>query len=245
MTFNERVRDEDVARLRCVSTATLCSQLLQRGIRNCFMSGLAPVSAGQRMVGQAYTLRYVPAREDLGLSPDFDNETNEQRIAVEDVGEGEVLVIDARQDVSVGSLGSILTTRLLRRGAAGLVTDGALRDTPAIARLNLPVYAAGRNARLSSVAHHPVDRNVPVGCGGVLVMPGDVLVGDDEGVVVIPKALAASVARDAEQQERLEDFITEQITRGASIKGAYPPEESLLQAYQEHIESPQRTEQYP
>jgi regulator of RNase E activity RraA len=189
------------------------------------------------MVGHAYTLRYVPAREDLGVSSHFDNDTNQQRLAVEDISEGQVLVIDARQDTSVGSLGNILSTRLQQRGAAGLVTDGALRDSPAIAQVGLPTYAAGSNARLSSVVHHPADRNVPIGCAGVLILPGDVLVGDDEGVVVIPSAMASPVARDAERQERLEEFITDQVRRGASIKGVYPPQEALLRAYDESARS--------
>lgn len=211
-----------------VSTATLCSQLLQRGIRNCFLAGVAPVGEAKRMVGHAYTLRYVPAREDLGVSAHFDNSTNEQRLAVEDVGPGEVLVIDARGDCSAGTLGNILATRLASRGAAGLVTDGSFRDYSAIANLDLPAFAGGANARLSSVIHHPADRNLPISCGGVLVQPGDVLVGDADGVAVVPNAMADEIAREALRQEQLEDFITEQIAGGAAIAGVYPAGEELL-----------------
>lgn len=208
--------------LRSVSTATLTSQLLKRGFRNTFIGGLVPLRPDLRMVGRAFTLRYAPAREDVGFYVEYDNTTNVQRLAVEAIGPGDVLVIDARNDVRAASFGHIIATRMLRRGAAGLVTDGGLRDTPRFRSLDLPAYARIAHATTSSIAHYPVDMNVPVGCGGVLVMPGDILVGDAEGVVVIPTAVADDVARDAAEQEQTEDYILERVRSGDSIRGVYP-----------------------
>jgi regulator of RNase E activity RraA len=208
--------------LKRTSTATITSQLLQRGLRNTFMSGLTPLRPDLRMAGYAFTLRYVPSREDIGIEVDYDNETNVQRLAVESIGPEQVLVIDARGELRSASLGHILATRMMNRGAAGLVTDGALRDSHMFSELDLPAYAAGAHATTSSVMHHPVEQNVAIGCCGVLVMPGDVVVGDAEGVVVIPAALADEVARDALEQEEYEAFVLARVGEGASIKGLYP-----------------------
>lgn len=213
-------------RLLQVSTATLTSQLLKRGFRNTFIAGLTPTRPDKRMVGYAFTLRYVPAREDLDMQVDYDNNTNVQRLAVEAVGPEDVLVIDARGDVRAASFGHIIATRIMRRGAAGLVSDGALRDTPAFRDLDLPVYVKMAHATTSSVIHHPADMNVPIGCGGVLVMPGDVVVGDAEGVVVIPSHVAEEVAHAAYEQDLIEEFILEKVQAGSSIKRVYPPDEN-------------------
>jgi regulator of RNase E activity RraA len=207
-----------------VSTATLTSQLQKRGFRNTFLRGLTPLRPDLRLVGYAFTLRYVPAREDL-TDELYDNTKNIQRIAVESVNPGDVLVIDARGDVGAATLGNILATRLKARGAAGLVTDGALRDTPGYRELDLPSYVKGAHAATSFLIHHPVDINAPIGCAGVLVMPGDVMVGDGEGVVAIPAQVAEEVAHDAYEQERLEEFIQQKVASGASILGVYPPDE--------------------
>jgi regulator of RNase E activity RraA len=211
-------------RLQHVSTATLSSQLLNRGFRNTFIPSLIALRPDLRMVGTAFTLRYAPTREDFGIEVDLDNDTNVQRVAVETIGAGQVLVIDARGDISAASFGHIIATRIKIRGAAGLVSDGALRDTPAFKTLDLPAYARAAHAATSSVAHLPVDMSVPIGCGGVLVMPGDVIVGDAEGVVVIPATLAEEVAHDAFEQEKLETFILERVQEGSSIRGMYPPD---------------------
>jgi regulator of RNase E activity RraA len=195
-TTGERVGEDVLALLRGVSTATLSSQLLKRGFAQLFMRGVKPLRPDLRMAGQAFTLRYIPARADLGgLGGDFDNRTNRQRLAVEAVGPGDVLVIDARGDTGAGSLGNILATRVRVRGAAGIVTDGAFRDAPAFREIDLPTYAAGQHANISSTIHHPVDLNVPVACGGVTVLPGDVVVGDAEGVIVIPRATSSASIR--------------------------------------------------
>lgn len=214
------------ANLRQASTATLTSQLMKRGFRNTFIPGLTATRPDLRLVGRALTLRYVPAREDLDVRVDFDNMTNVQRLAVEAIEAGQVLVIDARGDLGAATFGHILATRIMRRGAAGLVTDGAVRDSPRFPELDLPVYYRAAHATASSTAHHPADLNVVIGCGGLMVAPDDVVVGDAEGVVMIPGAIAEEVARDAAAQEALEDRIWERVNGGASIRGLYPPDDA-------------------
>ena len=182
------------------------------------------------MVGYAYTLRYLPLREDLADTL-YDNTKNIQRLAVEAVGQDDVLVIDARGDVRAATLGNILATRLKVRGAAGLVTDGALRDTPGFKELDFPAYVRAAHAATSFMIHHPIDMNVPIACGGVMVLPGDVMVGDGEGVVAIPAHMAEEVAHDAYEQERQEEFIQLKVAGGAGIVGVYPPNEQTLGEY--------------
>lgn len=223
---------ETIELLRIPGTATIWSVLARHGLRYTFMSGVLPLRKGQRMVGQAFTLRYIPAREDLDWGSGVDNLTDPQRVAVESVGPNDVLVIDARGDVRAGSAGAILCTRMKMRGAAGVVTDGAFRDTPEIAASGLPAYARAAHAGTNKTIHHPTDIQLPISCGGVAVFPGDVLVGDDEGVIVIPRHLATAVAAEAAAQERREDFILEKICGGASIIGVYPPNEATLGEYE-------------
>lgn len=220
--MSEPLNTATLSVLRRVSAATLTSQLLGRGLRNTFLTGVAPLRPDLRLVGVAFTVRYVPAREDLETFSVYDNETNIQRIAVESVEPGQVLVIDARGETGAASLGHILATRLRVRGAAGLVTDGALRDSHLFTGLDLPVYAAARHAATSSIKHHPADLNVPVACAGVLVMPGDVLVGDAGGVIVVPRHMAEEVAIDALEQEQYEEFVLSEVNAGASIRDLYP-----------------------
>ena len=215
-----------------VSTASLTSQLLNRGFRTTFLAGLTPLRPDLRMVGYAYTLRYVPAREDRGMQVAYDNSTNVQRLAVEAIGPRHVLVIDARGELSAASFGHIIATRLLKRGAAGLVTDGALRDTDGFRRLGLPSYARGAHATTSSVTHHPADMNVPIGCAGVLVEPGDLVIGDAEGVVVCPIAVAREVVQAAYEQDRLEAFILAKVEGGAQLRGTYPPSDETRREYE-------------
>jgi regulator of RNase E activity RraA len=218
--------------LRRASTATLTTQLLKRGFRNTFLAGLTPSRPDLRLVGYAYTLRYVPMREDLTLNQPVDNRVSEQRLAVEEVGPGDVLVIDARGDIGAATLGNILAERMHQRGAAGIVTDGAVRDWPAFREMQIPTYAQAAHAAVSWLRHHPADRNVPIGCAGVLIIPGDVIVGDAEGVVAIPQAVAESVALDAAAQDDLEAFLLEQVQAGASILTAYPPDEATRAEYE-------------
>lgn len=225
-----------LAMLKEVSTATISAQLLKRGYNQLYLHGIAPLRPDLRMAGQAFTLRFIPSREDLArdeqmASGEFNNLKNRQRIAVESVGAGEVLVIDARGDTRAASLGNILVARIKARGAAGIVTDGAFRDSPAIKEIDLPTFARGQNPNISFTVHYAADINVPVSCGGVAVIPGDVIVGDAEGVMVIPLAEAEGVARDGWEQERKEEFIYEKVAAGASIVGTYPPDAATLAEY--------------
>lgn len=219
--------------LRGIGTATLTSQLMARGLRNTFMQNVGLLTGcRRRMVGEAFTLRYIPSREDIDVSAVFENREHPQRKAVETVPAGHVMVIDCRQDKRAAGAGSILVTRMMMRGAEGVVTDGGLRDTPVIEELDFPVYCAGRAAPTNLTRHHAIDINVPVGCGEVPVYPGDVIVGDREGVVVIPRHLADEVARDGAEQSLFEDFVSERVRGGASTFGLYPPNEEARTAFE-------------
>ena len=227
------VSTETLQRLRHVSVATVCTQLFKRGLRNVFIQGIARLTrpSGGNLVGPAFTLRNIPAREDLDQINVFENPEHPQRKAIESVPAGHVLVIDCRGETRVASGGQILTTRLKVRGAAGIVSDGPVRDSGAIAAMDFPVYCAGGSAPLNLIHHHAIDLNVPIGCGGVAVYPGDVIVGDDEGVAVIPQHLADEVARDAAEQEIMEVFVLERIEAGAALPGTYPPNAETRAAY--------------
>jgi regulator of RNase E activity RraA len=222
-------------RLGKVSTATLCTALFKRGFRNVYIQGISRLTQPStgNLVGQAFTMRSIPAREDLDQLSAFDDPNHPQRKAIESVPPGYVLVLDCRQEKRVASGGQILTTRLKVRGAAGLVSDGPVRDSGEIAKMDFPVYCAGGSAPLNLLCHHAIDLNVPIGCGGVAVYPGDVIVGDDEGVVVIPQHLADEVAEQCEEQEKMEAFILERVQGGAKLAGTYPPNEETKAAYAE------------
>jgi len=210
--------------LQKTSTATLTTVLFKRGFRNVFVQGVFLLNRdAPRMVGAAYTLRYIPAREDLDQLGAFEGRGHPQREAIEACPPGQVLVMDARRDASAATGGDILMTRLMVRGVAGVVTDGGLRDTPTIEKLPWPAYCAARSAPLNLVRHHAVDAQVPIGCGGVPVYPGDVVVGDAEGVVVIPAKIAEEVATEAEAQTQFEDWVEAKVKQGRPIFGLYPP----------------------
>lgn len=220
--------------LRKVSVATLCTQLFKRGFRNVFIQGIGRLtdpSCGN-LVGPAYTMRNIPAREDIDQISAFDNPDHPQRKGIESVPPGHVLVIDCRGETRVASGGQILTTRLKVRGGAGIVSDGPVRDSAAISEMDFPVYCAGGSAPLNLIHHHAIDLNVPIGCGGVAVYPGDIIVGDDEGVAVIPRHLADEVARDAFEQEKMEAFILERVEGGAKLAGTYPPNAETKAAFE-------------
>ncbi len=218
------MRDETRTKLAGVSTATLTTVLLKRGLRNTFIGGISLINRdAPRLVGPAFTLRYIPAREDLDHIGVFQDRGHPQRRAIEECPPGSVFVIDSRGDPSAASAGGILITRLMKRGVAGVVTDGGFRDTPDIEVMPFPVYHAQPSAPTNLIKHHAVDVNVPIGCGGVPVYPDDVVVGDGEGVVVIPGAIADEVAEEAFEQTVFEDFVMEKVEGGASIFGIYPP----------------------
>jgi regulator of RNase E activity RraA len=220
MTLSTTTRDA----LKTVSTATLCTALFKRGLRNQFIQDVRPLNPnGATMVGEAFTLRYIPAREDLNPITVFQDRNHPQRAAVEQCPAGAVMVIDSRKDARAASAGSILVSRLMVRGVAGVVTDGGFRDSPEIARLAIPAYHQRPSAPTNLTLHQALDINVPIGCGDVAVWPGDVMVGDGEGVVVIPAALADAVAAEAIEMTAFEDFVTEKVLEGRSILGLYPP----------------------
>jgi regulator of RNase E activity RraA len=221
--MNQTVDSSTLALLNTVSTSTLTTLLYKRGFRNVFIQGARPLKTGQRLAGPAYTLRYIPSREDLDGIEAFRDPRHPQRVAIEEIPPGAVLVMDCRGDTSVASAGSILATRLQVRGAAGIVTDGGLRDAAGIAKLDMPAWCSGASAPTNLIRHHALDLNAPIGCGGVPVYPGDIMVGDDDGVVCIPAHLADEVARDAVEMERFEQFVLEEVARGVSIIGLYPP----------------------
>jgi regulator of RNase E activity RraA len=207
-----------------VSTATLTTVLFKRGLRNAFIQGIFLLNrSAPRMVGEAYTLRYIPAREDIDQLGAFEGRGHPQREAIEACPPGHVLVMDARRDASAATGGDILMTRLMVRGVAGVVTDGGLRDSPSIEKLAWPAYCAARSAPLNLVRHHAVESQVAIGCGGVAVYPGDVVAGDEEGVVVIPAAMAEAVATEALAQSEFEDWVEARVKEGRSIFGLYPP----------------------
>jgi regulator of RNase E activity RraA len=213
-------------KLKTVSTATLCTALFKRGLRNQFIQDVRPLNPnGAPMVGEAFTLRYIPAREDLNPLSVFQDRAHPQRKAVEECPPGAVFVIDSRKDPRAASAGSILVSRLMKRGVAGVVTDGGFRDSPEISQLDIPAYHHRPSAPTNLTLHQALDINVPIGCGDVAVWPGDVVVGDGEGVVVIPAHLADEIAAEAVEMTAFEDFVTEEVMKGRSILGLYPPTE--------------------
>lgn len=224
--LTEAVRDK----LKTVSTASLATALFKRGLRNQFVQGVVPVGPKRDvMVGQAYTLRYMPAREDRNGLDVFRNPRHPQRVAVEECPPGHVLVMDSRKDARAASAGSILITRLAVRGCAGVVTDGGFRDAEGIAKLDMPAYHQRPSAPTNLTLHEAVDINVPVACGDAPVFPGDVMVGDGDGVIVVPAHLAEELAEECAGMESYEAFVLEEVLAGAPIIGLYPgtKEESL------------------
>lgn len=210
-------------KLKTVSTATLCTALYKRGLRNQFIQDVRPLNPNLgNMVGEAFTLRYIPAREDLNPISVFQDRAHPQRKAVEECPPGAVMVIDSRKDARAASAGGILVSRLMKRGVAGVVTDGGFRDSPEIARLDIPAYHNRPSAPTNLTHHQALDINVPIGCGDVPVWPGDVVVGDGEGVVVIPAHLSDEIANEAVEMTAFEDFVQEEVLKGRSILGLYP-----------------------
>lgn len=227
MALKSETRDK----LMGVSTATLCTALFKRGLRNQFIQDVRPLKfKGRNMVGEAFTLRYIPAREDLNPITVFQNRAHPQRKAVEECPPGAVMVIDSRKDARAASAGSILVTRLMVRGVAGIVTDGGFRDSPEIAELGIGAYHNRPSAPTNLTLHQAIEINGPIGCGDVAVFPGDVIVGDGEGVFVIPAEIVDEVAVEAVEMTAFEDFVTEEVQKGRSILGLYPPTDPQAKA---------------
>ena len=226
--------EETRAKLGQVSTATLCTVLFKRNLRNVFMQGPKRLNHDDAavMVGEAFTIRYIPAREDLNGPQEYASRSHPQRRAVEEAPAGAVVVADCRGETRAGTGGDILLTRMQTRGCAGFVSDGGLRDITGIAPLQMPAYATVVSAPASFTHHCAVDLQVPIACGGVPVYPGDVCVGDRDGVAVIPAAIVAEVADEALEQERFEAWVIQEVRGGASTFGLYPPDEATRARYE-------------
>ena len=222
------------AMLEKVSVATITTALFKRGLRNQFIQDVHPLNPNAgTMVGEAFTLRYIPAREDLNPITVFKDRAHPQRKAVEECPPGAVMVIDSRKNARAASAGSILVARLMKRGVAGIVTDGGFRDSPEIAKLAIPAYHHRPASPTNLTVHQALDINVPIGCGDAPVFPGDVIVGDAEGVVVVPAHLADEIAAEATEMTAFEDFVTEEVMKGRSILGLYPAtEEQTLRDFE-------------
>jgi regulator of RNase E activity RraA len=210
------------AELSAVSTATLTTILLKKGLRRVAMRGPKPFGAGGRVVGRAFTMRFVPAREDLA-TPESWASPRSTRAAIEAMEPGDVVVVDAMGITTAGIFGDILCARMKKRGLAGLVTDGAVRDGAGVAATGLAVWCAGVAAPPSVAELTFVGWGEPIGCGGVAIMPGDVIVADGDGAVLIPDGLVAAVAAEAAEQEKLEGWIMGEVEKGAALPGLYPP----------------------
>lgn len=215
---------DTMARLKSASTASVATLLFKRGYQNAYVQGVLPMAAGTAtLVGPAYTLRYIPTRPDTDPLDAFREPDHPQRVAVEECPEGAVLVMDCRQDASAASAGSILLTRMQVRGVAGVVTDGGIRDAAGAAALDMPVFAAKPSAPTNLTKHHAVDIGRPIACGGVAVYPGDIILGDGDGVMVIPRHLADEIAAETVEMEQFEEFVLSEVIRGMSTRGLYPP----------------------
>lgn len=231
---------EVLEKLRQSSSATCSTILFNAGFHKVAIHGIQRVSRNKGvMVGEALTLRNIPSREDIDRSEILLSREHPQRKAFETCPPGHVMVIDCRGDTYGAFGGAILISRLAARGAAGMVSDGATRDSGDIAGMEFPVFCSGASAPLSLVRHHAVEIDVPIGCGGVAVYPGDVIVGDADGVVVIPRHLAAQVADAAFEQERYDLFALEEIRAGKSLFGNYPPDEDARRRYAQWLKKQQ------
>ena len=222
---------ESIAILKHISVATLATALYKRGLRNQVIQDVHPVGrdhgkksvpGAPNMVGPAFTLRYMPAREDRNTLTEFKNPQHPQRQAIEQCPEGHVLVMDSRKDARAASAGDILITRLMMRGAAGVVTDGGFRDSDSIAELDMPAYHHRPSSPTNLTLHEAIDINVPIGCGDAAVFPGDYIVGDNDSVIIIPADLVNDLAAEAAEMTAYEDFVVEQVKKGVSIIGLYP-----------------------
>jgi regulator of RNase E activity RraA len=228
MTLNASTRDA----LRDISTATVTTVLLKKGLRNIWMRGTRPLRPDQpRLVGPAFTMRFIPAREDLA-TPESWSSPRSTRAAIEDMPDGCIAVVDAMGVTDSGIFGDILCGRMRRRGIAALVTDGAVRDLAGVLATDLPVWCAAAAAPPSVAALTFVNWQEPVGCGGVAVFPDDVILADADGAVVIPRAFAEEVAKEGQEQERLETWIMQEVDRGARLPGLYPPNAETRARYE-------------
>ena len=205
------------------SVATISTALFKRGYRNQFIQGVSPLNPNlSNMVGYAFTVRYIPAREDLNTLDVFKNPEHPQRVAIEKCPKDHVLIFDSRKDARAASAGAILVTRLMVRGCAGVVTDGGFRDSSEIKNLEFPSYHTRPSSPTNLTLHQAIDINVPIGCGDVAVWPNDLVVGDQEGVIVIPNKIIEEVSEEVESMTVYEDYVMNKVKAGSTIKGLYP-----------------------
>lgn len=220
-------------RLAEVPTAAITGQLFKKhGMRIRWIEGVQPLDAGNcRFAGPAYTLRYVPQREDLWLATDLGAPDSKVLKVMEEIPSGAVLVLDMYREKSVGALGDVLVSHLIYRGVAGIVADGGMRDVSQIRQLGLPIYCSGPASPPSPAGLIPAEVQGLIGCGGVTVVPGDFVVADEDGVVVIPARLAAEVAEASLKKEAQDAWVQKQVAAGSGIRGYYPPSEETLARY--------------
>ena len=219
MTIDEKTLEK----LRHISVATLATALYKRGLRHQVIQNVRPVAPkGKNMVGPAFTLRYMPAREDRNQLVEFRNPKHPQRHAIETCPPGHVLVMDSRGKAEAASAGDILITRLMVRGGAGIVTDGGFRDAMQIGKMEMPAYHQRPSSPTNLTINEAIEINGPIGCGDAPVFPGDIVVGDDDSVIIIPAHLADEVADEATDMTASGDFVVEQVRDGATIIGLYP-----------------------
>ena len=219
-------------KLRQVSTSTIATQLYKRGFRQPQLLGVRPISqVADGFVAEAFTMRFIPAREDVNTLDPYRSGNTLQWDAIESVPPGHVIVVDSRGDTRAASGGDMLMTRAWKRGAAGFVTDGGLRDGHVLSQLPFPTYASTVTITTRAAWHHVADLQVPIGCAGVAVYPGDVLVADRDGIIVIPRSLAAEIADPALEQEKLEGYVALKIQAGEPLWDNYPPGEQTIAEY--------------
>lgn len=205
------------------SVATISTALFKRGLRNQFIQGVSPLNPNlSNMVGYAFTVRYIPAREDLNTLDVFRNPEHPQRVAIEKCPKNHVLIFDSRKDARAASAGAILVTRLMVRGCAGVVTDGGFRDSSEIKKLEFPAYHLRPSSPTNLTLHQAIDINVPIGCGDVAVWPNDLIVGDQEGVIVIPNKIIEEISEEVKSMTVYEDYVIDKVQNGSSIRGLYP-----------------------
>jgi len=216
------------------SVATICTALFKKGLKNQFIQGVSPLNSKlPNMVGLAYTVRYIPAREDLNDIEVFKNPKHPQRLAIEECPKDYVLIFDSRKDPRAASAGSILITRLMVRGCAGVVTDGGFRDSDEIKTLKFPAYHNRPSSPTNLTLHQAIDVNIPIGCGDAPVWPNDLIVGDNEGVVVIPNGIIEEISDEVNSMTIYEDYVIDKVQKGSTIKGLYPlTDESEKKAFE-------------